>query len=250
MNKISVIIPVFNGERFIAEAIQSVLNQNYEPLEIIVVDDGSTDGTADVVKNLAGNIHYFYQQNSGISATRNKGIELATGELISFIDADDVWLPDKLKLQTAFLHQNPETEIVIGFLLPLPFENWNEVTDDQISCGKSAPVLQLGCTLMRKSVFGKIGGFDTGMMLAEDSDWFYRVMEAGINVHVTTEIVQLYRQHSNNITKDKAITNSYVLKAFKKSLDRRRKAGVSTDLPLPAFGNIEQVKQFYLKKQQ
>lgn len=244
------IIPVFNGERFITEAIQSVLNQKYEPLEIIVIDDGSTDGTADVVKNLPGNIHYHYQPNAGISGARNKGLELAIGKLIGFIDADDVWLENKLKLQTACLSQNPETEIVIGFLLPLPFINRNEVTDQQITCGKSALALQLGSTLIRKSVFEKIGGFDTGLMLAEDSDWFYRVMEAGIAVHVMTEIVQLYRQHDNNITKDKPGTNSYMLKAFKKSLDRRRKTGATTDLPLPVFGNIEQVKQFWLKKQQ
>jgi len=247
--KISVIIPVYNGERFISEALYSVIRQNYHPIEIIVIDDGSTDKTADIVNDFEGNIRYHNQNKSGIAAARNKGISLAEGELISFIDADDVWLPDKLKLQTDLLNQNPETEIVIGFMLPLAFENMDQVTNEQIACGKSVLALQMGSTLIRKSVFKKTGGFDTELIIAEDSDWFYRIMEAGINVHVMPETVQLYRQHSNNITKDKDRTTSYMMKAFKKSLDRRRKAGVSTKKPLPAFGNIEQVKLFWQKKQ-
>jgi len=247
---ISVIIPVLNGENFIAEAIQSVLSQGYEPLEIIVIDDGSTDNTAQVVKSIFGSIRYHYQKNTGISAARNKGLELARGEWIAFIDADDVWLENKLKLQAAILNQNPEIEMVIGFLLPLPFGKKDEVTIGQLSSGKTALALQLGSTLIRKSVFDKIGGFDTELKLAEDSDWFFRVMEAGIKVHVMTETVQLYRQHEHNITKDKTNTSSYLLKAFKKSLDRRRKSGVAADVPLPAFDNMEQVKQFWLKNQQ
>jgi GT2 family glycosyltransferase len=108
----------------------------------------------------------------------------------------------------------------------------------------------MGSTLIHKSVFDNVGSFDTELKLAEDSDWFFRVMEAGIRVHVMQDTVQLYRQHSNNITKDKVRTNSFMLKAFKKSLDRRRKSGILTDLPLPAFGNIDQVKQFWLKNKQ
>jgi len=247
---ISVIIPVFNGEQFIAEAIDSVLQQGYDPLEIIVIDDGSTDNTAEVVKGFSGNIFYHYQINAGIATARNKGLELAGGEWIGFIDADDVWLDNKLNLQAGILSQNPDIEMVIGFLLPLPFENRNDVTEKQIKTGKIALALQLGSTLIRKSVFDQIGGFDTELKLAEDSDWFFRVMEAGIKVYVMNETVQLYRQHEHNITKDKTNCNSFMLKAFKKSLDRRRIAGISIDVPLPAFGNIEQVKQFWLKNQQ
>jgi glycosyltransferase involved in cell wall biosynthesis len=247
---VSVIIPVFNCEQFIAEAIDSVLQQGYDPLEIVVIDDGSTDKTADVVKGLSGNIFYHYQNNAGIAEARNKGLELAGGEWIGFIDADDVWLDNKLNLQAGILSQNPDIEMVIGFLVPLPFENRNDVTEKQIKTGKIALALQLGSTLIRKSVFNKIGGFDPELTMAEDSDWFFRVMEADVRVHVLQEIVQLYRQHDNNITKDKPGANSYMLKAFKKSLDRRRKAGVSTEVTLPAFGNIEQVKQFWLTNQQ
>ncbi len=248
--KISVIIPVFNGEKFIAEAIQSVREQNYKPLEIIVIDDGSTDNTMDVVKSLGGEVVIFSQPNKGVAAARNAGLERATGDLITFIDADDVWLQNKLHQQTSILNNNPEIEIVIGFLLILEFNNREEVTNEQITTGKSAMVFQLGSALIRKSVFDKIGRFDTEFGMAEDSDWFFRVMEADIKVQIMEDIVQLYRQHNNNITKDKTMTNSYLLKAFKKSLDRRRKAGISGDAPLPVFGNIEQVKQFWLKKQQ
>lgn len=248
--KISVIIPVFNGERFIAEAIKSVRNQDYAPMEIIVIDDGSADGTLEVAGKLGKDLILFSQPNQGVAAARNAGLKLATGDLIAFIDADDVWLNNKLQLQVSILQKNPAIEIVIGFLLTFAFNNCDEVTTQQVSAAKSALVFQLGSALIRKCVFDNIGGFDTEFGMAEDTDWFFRAMEANIRVHIMQDIVQWYRQHNSNITLDKARTNSFLLKAFKKSLDRRKKMGASSEMKLPVFGNIEQVKQLWLKNQQ
>jgi len=100
---VSVIIPAYNGAAFLPEAIDSVLAQDYEPLEILVVDDGSTDDTHDVLRPYAPRIRYFYQENRGPSAARNLGIERARGDLIAFLDADDRWLPGKLAAQVAAL---------------------------------------------------------------------------------------------------------------------------------------------------
>ncbi len=245
---ISVIIPVFNGEPFIAEAIQSVFNQNYEPLEIIVIDDGSTDETADVVKNLPGNILYYYQQNSGVAVARNAGLRLAKGGLIAFIDADDVWVDNKLTLQIEQFNQFPETEVVIGFLLPVRSGNQTRLEALPVTNNKGALALTLGSTLIKRSVFDKIGGFDEELALSEDTDWFFRLREADVKVRINKEVVQFYRLHDKNITLDKNQANCFQLKAFKKSLDRRRKAGVNAGFSLPDFKNVYEIMKYWTSK--
>ena len=107
MAKISIIIPTYNSAQYICEAIESVLNQTYKDFEIIVVDDGSTDNTKEVIKPYLNKIKYIYQQNSGPSAARNRGIKEAKGEYIAFLDADDIWLPQKLELQIKFMETYP-----------------------------------------------------------------------------------------------------------------------------------------------
>src|SRR5947209_1330223 len=111
---ISVIIPVYNGERHLAEALDSVLSQAHHPLEVIVVDDGSTDNTAAVARKYSA-VRYYHQANGGSAAARNRAIELAHGDLFAFLDADDVWAPEKLKRQMAVLEAEPELEAVLGF---------------------------------------------------------------------------------------------------------------------------------------
>jgi len=245
---ISVIIPVFNGERFIAQAIQSVLDQNYELLEIIVVDDGSTDNTAGVVKNLEGKIQYFYQKNTGIAAARNMGLELAKGELIAFIDADDVWVKNKLSLQCSLLKDNPTVDMIYGFLLVTQMIPPDKLKQIDLEKEKGLFATQLGSMLIKRTVFDRVGGFDEEMRLAEDLDWVNRVREAGINVLAHKDIVQFYRMHDKSITKDKSLTNSFILKAYKKSLDRRRASGNKSALPFPKLKNIDAVYQKWQNK--
>ena len=98
---ISVVVPVYNGERYIAEAIDSVLAQEYKNIEIIAVNDGSTDGTEKILRSYA-NVRYLHQSRKGVSAARNKGIKCSSGEFIAFLDADDLWTKDKLKIQNSF----------------------------------------------------------------------------------------------------------------------------------------------------
>ena len=109
----SVVIPVFNGERFLAEAIQSVLDQTYEPVEVIAVDDGSTDGSAAIARSFAG-VQVIEQPNSGPAGARNAGIAAARGEFLAFVDADDIVPPDKLELQVTHLREHPEVGCVLG----------------------------------------------------------------------------------------------------------------------------------------
>jgi len=111
---VSVIIPVYNGETFVDEAIDSVIHQKYEPLEIIIVDDGSTDRTAEVIRGYGEKVQYRYQSNTGPAAARNSGLRVASGDVMAFIDADDLWPEGKLALQINRLQQEPTLEVVLG----------------------------------------------------------------------------------------------------------------------------------------
>jgi glycosyltransferase involved in cell wall biosynthesis len=224
MNKplISVIIPVFNGERFIAEAIQSVLAQNYEPLEIIVVDDGSTDGTAEVVKILGEKIRYIFQENGGIAAARNTGLRAASGDYIAFLDADDLFCNDKLNLQLKQFDLYVSLGIALGYISRCNFTGQN--TDHELADHSDKSfLLSLGSMLISKSVFHQIGNFDLEMKQAEDLDFFFRVKEAGIPIAVHPEIIQICRQHDKNITSNRKNFIFYQLLAMRKAKNRREK---------------------------
>lgn len=119
-NKIvSVIIPAYNRELYPAETIESVLAQTYRPIEIIVVDDGSTDGTAEVAKSFSGTVRCFYKSNSGSSAARNKGIKKALGSFFSFLDSYDLWVEEKLSRQMAVLDSDEDQDMVFWTFEPL-----------------------------------------------------------------------------------------------------------------------------------
>jgi glycosyltransferase involved in cell wall biosynthesis len=124
--KVSVIIPTFNRCSIITDAIESVLRQTYSQYEIIVVDDGSVDTTKETVSKYGSNIKYIYQENAGPSAARNTGIRHAKGDLIAFLDSDDVWREDKLALQVACFTDNPRVGIVVSGH-EIRNENW-EIT--------------------------------------------------------------------------------------------------------------------------
>jgi glycosyltransferase involved in cell wall biosynthesis len=109
---ISVIVPVHNGEDFLEDAVASIHRQDYCPLEIVIIDDGSTDGTAGLAATLGNDIHWIYQQHRGPSAARNAGIVMSHGEFIAFLDADDLWPPGKLQAQVELLLASPAADIV------------------------------------------------------------------------------------------------------------------------------------------
>lgn len=110
---VSIIMPVYNGEKYIKEAIESIINQTYSNWELLIVDDGSTDNTASIIKEFNDSrIKYMYQKNQGPSAARNKGLDLAEGNYIAFIDADDMYVNEKLEKQVAYLEENSDVDIV------------------------------------------------------------------------------------------------------------------------------------------
>jgi glycosyltransferase involved in cell wall biosynthesis len=199
---VSILIPTYNRERYIGEAIESVLGQDYPSKEIIVVDDGSTDGTRDIVARY-GEVKYFYQENAGIAAARNACLVHAGGEYIAWLDSDDYYLPGKLSAQVEYLEAHPEADIVF-----CPFKNFFEDesvksikrVQDDIRAEKDKYGQCLASSLARKGVYDKVGGFDTSLPIAEDPDWLYRAQySCGIDAsHCLAEAFYMRRLHSAN----------------------------------------------------
>lgn len=188
---ISVVIPAFNSERCISRAIESVLSQTFSDYEIIVVDDGSTDGTADIVKKFGSRVKYVYQQNAGPARARNAGLKIASGQWIAFLDADDEWLPDKLRQQVELLDRNRDLR-------------WCSTNRYQADERRKAPVgnkaaitkalkgreyfpnyftaamagkcpIVTSAIVVRKDVFDELGGFDPALRRGQDVDMWWRI---------------------------------------------------------------------------
>lgn len=229
--EISVIIPTYNSASFLEESVTNVLQQGMRPLEILIVDDGSTDETAKVAQALPGSVRYIHQENSGPAAARNRGLELAQGNIIAFLDADDLWPEDKLERQTALLRERPEVEVVQGFV------QWMRLVDSSDGQRRYRPLgepyasFNLGAALFRKSVFDRIGYLDATLHHSEDVDWYLRAREQGVSILVQESIALYYRIHESNISQDKEKRRSYFLQVIKMSLDRRKEMGKGAARP-------------------
>lgn len=231
-------IPVFNGERYLAEAIESVLNQQISGLEIIVVDDGSTDASAAVAARYSERIRLVHQSNQGPAAARNHGIRIAGGDALAFLDADDCFTPGALELQLNKLQKNPDVGIVLGhksyFSSPeLPQSTGATLTDS----ADDYLFLSLGCSLIRRSVFDVIGLLSESMKLCEDWDWFMRARESDIRLLIHRCVVLQVRLHEENTTRQREAGQRFTLEMFRRSL-RRRKEANGTPVSLPPLSSF------------
>ena len=219
---ISCIVPVYNGEHFLAEALDSVLAQSHPPMEIIVIDDGSTDGTPEVVARYREHVRYHRQENAGPAAARNAGLDIARGELIAFHDADDLWHPEKLALQLARFRERPDLEISIGhvknFWMPELRHEEERLGDDPLKHPLPGYVFQ--AMLARASVFESVGRLDSTIHGAEDADWFSRALTGGIALELLPDVVVYRRFHSMNMSRDDAVLRKGLLDAVHAALLR------------------------------
>ena len=226
---VSVIIPVFNGERYLAEAIESALAQTYRPIEIVVVDDGSTDGTAEAVKPFIPPVRYVHQPNGGTGAARNRGIEEARGDFFAFLDADDLWQPEKLALQMAAFEADPKADIVFGHLQQFFSPDVDESLKEKIACDTTiVPGYLPSALVVGRDSFFRVGLYETHWKIGQDVSWVMRAMEQGLKMVMIPEVVFRRRIHSSNkgITQRAFITQR--VRIIKASLDRRRKMGLIT----------------------
>ena len=206
MVKVSVIIPAYNGDRFIGEAINGVLNQTYKDYEIIVVDDGSTDNTAQIVNQYGDRIQYFSQANQGVAASRNFGFKAAVGEYIAFLDQDDVFLPHKLDSQVALLEQNPSLGMVnSGWSIvnqqgefQSEVQPWLQIPDLSLANLIIWKPVFLGAMLFRRNWLERSPGFNPALEQTPDVDLVLRLAAMGCTADWVEETTVKYRQHEEN----------------------------------------------------
>lgn len=211
--RISVIIPAYNGERYIESAIESVLTQRDANFELIVVDDGSTDNTPNILQAYGDRISVFSQQNQGVAAARNRGIEAAIGELIALLDQDDIFLPNKLATQTACFDTYPDIGLVVsGWRLIDAKGNkiseikpWHDlpVLDLETLLTKS-PILP-SAIMFRRQWWQKVGGFDSQFNGVDDAEFVWRLALKGCQAVWHSEVTVGYRQHSQTVSNQQAI---------------------------------------------
>ena len=247
---ISVIIPAFNAEVYLEAALSSVFAQEYDPLEIIVVDDGSTDRTADIACQGGKLVNCIRQENAGPPGARNRGLRAARGAFVTFLDADDVYEPGCLSLQLKKLRANPAVDISIG----------RSVREQLSSAPGELPTFvpypsgdvittQLGVCLFRRTVFERVGLFDEGLRHCDDVDWFMRARELDIPMLLHRAVLLRQRLHLNNHTRNRVAERRYLAIALRRSINRRRvESGEASSLPAlstslePVLGTKDEVQ--------
>jgi glycosyltransferase involved in cell wall biosynthesis len=196
---VSVVIPTYNHGRFVADAVESVLAQTYQRREIIVVDDGSSDDTAERLAPYRDRIRYFRQQNQGVSSARNTGIGLASGEWVALLDSDDVWHPQKLALQMRILRRHRDLSVIGGgatsAALPPDLPDDPEVERLTVVDFLTWTPLAMGSVMARRRCFDEVGGFDVKLNYVEDRDMWIRLAARYAIARVKAPLYH-YRAHA------------------------------------------------------
>ncbi len=225
---ISVIIPVYNREKYLVEAIESVLRQTWKNVELVVIDDGSTDNTADTALAFEGKINYYYQKNRGLGAARNAGIGHASGDLIAFLDSDDLWLPEKLEKQMDALKQNPKVTMAFTmieqFISPeLSQERRSQLQGD----GKIVGGYLASSLLIWKEALKPACLFPTHIQIGEFIAWYAKAQDEGFTSLLVNEILVKRRIHNDNMGIQLKDQRREYLHVVKEIVERRKKTCTS-----------------------
>ena len=230
---VSVIIPVYNCEKYIEEALNSVYKQTYPNVEIIVVDDGSTDRTLNILEKHKDRIKLYHQRNSGAAVARNHAIERASGELIAFIDGDDYWHPDKLEIQVKHFERNPEIGVVASKIkyywpdekgvYPDPEKSfpenegysYAEVFYEEMFVSYMISTISI---IMRREVVDRTGMFDPDLRKGQDQDYWLRAAWH-TRIHKLERTLALYRMNYQSVTFNPGKVN-YAALLIRKALQR------------------------------
>lgn len=246
--KISVIIPNYNYGRFIRDAIESVLSQTYQPIEIIVVDDGSTDDSVKVVETFGGKIKLIKQQNGGVGKARNTGAKNSTGDFLAFLDADDIWFPEKLEKQIVLFSNESVGYVSCGMR---EFNTEGKTIDHHIPLLKGwttknmllfdAPTAASGSAfIVKKEIFEKVGGFDENPELHPSEDWdFARRVSEVCSINPTADILVDYRNHGDNGHLDIPRFERSMTLAFEKTF--KNASPTFQKVKNQAYGNLHRI---------
>ena len=223
---VSCIVPVYNGERYLREALDSIAAQTHRVIEIIVVDDGSTDGSAAIVARYPARIRLYAQPNAGPAAARNRGIRDARGAYLAFLDADDVWHPEKLERQLARFRARDE----LGFSVAHVQNFWDpafapaEDSPDASRQARPLPGYVAPTLLVRASAFAAVGDFSESRPHTSEPDWFLRASERGVVGELLPDVLLRRRLHGENRSRLRSSHSAEeYLRLVKATLDRRRR---------------------------
>jgi glycosyltransferase involved in cell wall biosynthesis len=215
---ISIVIPAYNAAPFLAAALTSVFAQDYRPMEVILVDDGSSDDTLAIARAWTPALRVRHQANAGPAAARNRGIEMAGADYLAFVDADDTWLPGRLGRHLGILESRPELDMVLG-LVRLDYEGAG------LRFRSDRPVMALfsfGAGLFRRRAFERAGLLSEDLRNSEDADWFMRARDNGANWLMEDEPVLTYRRHGANMTERLPLEKSEIFRVLARAAARKR----------------------------
>jgi glycosyltransferase involved in cell wall biosynthesis len=220
--QVSVIIPAYNNGNYLSEAIESVLDQTYPAFELIVVDS-STDETSDIAKKYSPPVHYIFQKKSGIGKARNMGIKLSRGNYFAHLDADDIWVPEKLALQKEAFLKNSNVDITGGHIKPFFSPEISREHRKRIDCSpEPLPGFSASALVIKKEAFFQAGWYPENWNVGQDLAWFIQAREAGLKELMIPEILVWRRLHKSNtdfVNRDSGRERLLILKS---ALDRRR----------------------------
>lgn len=217
---VSVVIPVYNGVRHLGQALQSVLEQTYDRMEILVVDDGSDDGSGALANEFAA-VRVLTNPHLGVSHARNSGVEASSGDFIAFLDADDTWYPDRLLSQVALASDQAEVDVVMAlqdYRFDGPIPPWFRGPTD----GSAEPGFLPSSWLVRRQCWDRVGLFNTALSHGEDMDWLARAREMGATIATAPEVLVTRRIHDGNLTGLAEESRNGLFTALRMSVNRKR----------------------------
>jgi len=225
-NLISVILPVFNAEKYVGEAIKSVLSQTYKNLELICINDNSTDRSLALLESFGDEIIVINNKdNCGTSESRNKGIRRAKGEFLAFIDNDDIWEKNKLDVQMIHFNNNPDLDVSFSYMKCFLSPELREELKNLRYCPlRPIPGYIPSTIVVKRTSFDQVGYFDSRWKNGESVDWLFKAKEAGLNFGIVDDVLVKRRIHETNKgALASSTTKSEYLKIIRESLARRRK---------------------------
>ena len=223
--RVSVVIPTYNRADFLHEAIASVLQQDYPHVDLIVVDDGSRDGTAAVVSGFGTAVQYLWQENRGVSAARNRGVAASTGDLIAFLDSDDLWLPSKVSAQVAYFEAHPDMqachtdEIWIRRGVRVNERRVHRKQGGwQFLASLPRCLISPSAIMMRRTLWDRLGGFDESLPACEDYDLWLRLTAVVPVGFLPQRLVVKRGGHADQLSRRTPVLDRYRIKALEKAL--------------------------------
>lgn len=222
---ISVIIPTYNRASLLREAVDSVLNQTFQNFEVIVIDDGSKDETPEVLETYNDRLRYWYQNNQGVSAARNRGLQHARGSLIAFLDSDDLWLPGKLAAQIDFFSQNPEALIcqtdevwIRNGRRVNPCKKHRKYSGDVFAPSLGLCLISPSAVMIRRELFDTVGAFDETFPACEDYDLWLRITARWPVYLIDRPLVVKRGGHADQLSRTTPTLDCYRIRALIKLL--------------------------------